>query len=47
MGLGYADEEYTQAVKAQVDKLTHISNLFYNEPAVDSRREAFKSLRHG
>ena len=28
MGLGYGDEEYTQAVKAQLDKLTHISNLF-------------------
>ena len=27
MGLGYADEEYTQAVKAQLDKLTHISKL--------------------
>ena len=36
MGLGYADEEYTQAVKAQLDKLTHISNLFYNEPAIDA-----------
>ena len=27
MGLGYCDEEYTNAVKAQMDKLTHISNL--------------------
>ncbi len=34
MGLGYGDEEYTCAVKAQLDKLTHISNLFYNEPSV-------------
>ena len=34
MGLGYGDEEYTQAVKAQMDKLTHISNLFYNAPSV-------------
>ncbi len=34
MGLGYGDEEYTQAVKAQLDKLTHISNLFYNAPSV-------------
>ncbi len=34
MGLGYGDPEYTEAVKAQLDKLTHVSNLFYNEPAV-------------
>lgn len=34
MGLGYGDEEYTQAVKEQLDKLTHISNLFYNAPSV-------------
>lgn len=34
MGLGYGDEEYTQAVKEQLDELTHISNLFYNAPSV-------------
>ena len=34
MGLGYGDEEYTQAVKERLDKLTHISNLFYNAPSV-------------
>ena len=34
MGLGYGDEEYTQAVKEQLDKLIHISNLFYNAPSV-------------
>ena len=34
MGLGYGDEVYTQAVKEQLDKLTHISNLFYNAPSV-------------
>ena len=36
MGLGYGDKEFGEAVKAQVDKLTHISNLFYNEPAVEA-----------
>ena len=35
MGLGYGDEEYTKAVEEQLHKLTHISNLFYNQPAVD------------
>ena len=36
MGLGYGDEAFNEAVKAQVDKLTHISNLFYNEPSADA-----------
>lgn len=31
--LGYGNEEYNNAVKAQVDKLIHTSNYFYNEPA--------------
>lgn len=42
MGLGYADEEYTQAVKSQLDKLTHISNLFYNEPSVAAGEKLLK-----
>ena len=29
-GLGYGNEELNQALKAQIDKLTHTSNLFYN-----------------
>ena len=42
IGLGYADEEYTQAVKAQLDKLTHISNLFYNEPSITAGEKLLK-----
>ena len=42
MGLGYADEEYTQAVKAQLDKLTHISILFYNEPSITAGEKLLK-----
>ena len=42
MGLGYADEEYTQAVKAQLDKLTHISNLFYNDPSITAGEKLLK-----
>lgn len=42
MGLGYADEEYTQAVKAQLDKLPHISNLFYNEPSITAGEKLLK-----
>lgn len=36
MGLGYHDEEYNAAVKAQVDKLLHVSNLFYNVPSIEA-----------
>lgn len=36
MGLGYGCKELNDAVKAQVDKLYHISNLFYNEPAIEA-----------
>lgn len=35
-GLGYNDAEFNEAVKAQVDKLLHISNLYYNAPSVDA-----------
>ena len=35
-GLGYNDGEFNEAVKTQVDKLLHISNLYYNAPAVDA-----------
>lgn len=31
---GYGVKEYNDALKAQVDKLLHTSNLFYNEPAI-------------
>lgn len=30
--LGYGDETYKNALKEQVDKLMHVSNLYYNEP---------------
>lgn len=42
MGLGYCDEEYTAAVKAQMDKLTHISNLFYNQPSISAGEKLLK-----
>ncbi len=34
--LGYADQEYNQALKAQVDKLLHTSNLYYNQPTIEA-----------
>ncbi|WP_349671083.1 aspartate aminotransferase family protein [Lacrimispora sp.] len=35
-GLGYNDAEFNEAVKAQVDKLLHISNLYYNVPSIEA-----------
>jgi len=32
--LGYSNEEYKQALKDQIDKLVHTSNLYFNEPSI-------------
>jgi acetylornithine/N-succinyldiaminopimelate aminotransferase len=32
MALGYGNKEYTDALKAQIDRIMHTSNLFYSEP---------------
>lgn len=37
--LGYSNDAYKTAVKEQVDKLVHTSNLFYNEPAVKAAKK--------
>lgn len=34
--LGYGDEAYTEALKNQVDKLLHTSNLFYSVPTAEA-----------
>lgn len=36
--LGYNNKEYNDALKAQVDKLIHTSNYFYNEPAAHAAK---------
>ncbi len=41
--LGYNNKEYNDAVKAQVDKLIHTSNYFYNEPAVEAAKALTKA----
>ncbi len=35
-GLGYSNEKYQNALKNQVDKLIHISNLYYNKPITEA-----------
>lgn len=41
--LGYGNEEYKQALKAQIDKLTHISNLYYSEPMAQAAQKLVKA----
>lgn len=37
--LGYHNEEFNQALKDQIDKLTHTSNYFYNVPAIEAAKK--------
>lgn len=41
--LGYSNEEYKEAIKGQVDKLIHTSNLYYNVPIVEAAQKALKA----
>ena len=41
--LGYNDKEYNDALKAQMDKLIHTSNLFYNVPAAKASEKLVKA----
>lgn len=41
--LGYGNEDYNNAVKAQIDKLVHTSNYFYNEPAANASEKFVKA----
>ena len=36
--LGYGVKEYNDAVKAQVDKILHTSNYYYNVPAIEAAK---------
>ena len=41
-GLGYNNKEYNEAVKAQVDKILHTSNYYYNVPAIEAAKKIKK-----
>ena len=41
--LGYNNKEYTQALKDQIDKLTHISNLYYSVPMAEAAEKVKKA----
>lgn len=42
---GYHNREYSEALKKQVDKLMHTSNLFYNEPITSAAKRVLKASR--
>ena len=44
MGLGYGHKRYSSALKAQIDKLIHTSNLFYHEPGSIAAQELRKAI---
>ena len=40
---GYNNKEYNDALKAQIDKLLHTSNLYYNVPAIHAAERLLKA----
>lgn len=41
--LGYGNEEYNEALKTQIDKLIHTSNLYYNVPMAEAADKLLKA----
>lgn len=41
--LGYGNESYNEALKDQIDKLIHTSNLFYNMPMAEAAEKLLKA----
>ncbi len=41
--LGYGNQAFNDALKYQIDKLLHTSNLFYNKPVIDAARKLLKA----
>lgn len=40
--LGYHNQRYNEALKAQIDKLIHTSNYYYNVPAIEAAKKLKK-----
>lgn len=41
-GLGYGNKAFNDAIKDQIDKITHTSNMFYNVPAITAAQKLKK-----
>lgn len=42
-GLGYGNQEYNDALKDQIDKIIHTSNLYYNVPLAEASKKVVES----
>ncbi len=42
---GYNNKEYNEALKNQIDKLMHTSNLYYNVPAINAANRLLKASK--
>ena len=40
---GYGKKELNDAMKEQIDKILHTSNLYYNTPVIDAAKKALKA----
>lgn len=43
--LGYHNEAYNNALKAQIDKLLHTSNLYYSVPAIEAAKKVVEGTK--
>ncbi len=43
--LGYNNKDYNDALKAQIDKILHTSNYYYNEPAIAAAKALTKAAQ--
>ena len=41
--LGYNNKKYNDALKAQIDKVIHTSNLYYNVPSIEAAQKVVKA----
>ena len=41
--LGYGNKAYNDALKDQIDKIIHTSNLYYNIPAVEAAQKVVEA----
>ena len=43
---GYNNKEYNDALKAQIDKVMHTSNLYYNVPIMNAAKRVLKASQN-
>ncbi|MBR4966060.1 MAG: aspartate aminotransferase family protein [Lachnospiraceae bacterium] len=43
--LGYNNKEYNDAIQAQIDKILHTSNYYYNVPAINAAEKLLKAAQ--